>query len=154
MLPQVGPRRGACLAPGCRRLLLARCIECTLPACAFPCPLLQGICIFTRFATERPPGALHDCRILASSSAFWAPGMRHLVRRCWGGWARCGWAGTPGNGGQGGVGGIIKGCLAPPVHPPQWWWLGIRPVSRTCFAALLKKGRWVAAWGEGDCGEA
>lgn len=31
-----------------------------------------------------------------------------------------------------------------PVMRHMWWWLGIRPVSRKCFATLLGKGRSVA----------
>ncbi|KAI7840118.1 hypothetical protein COHA_006159 [Chlorella ohadii] len=31
-----------------------------------------------------------------------------------------------------------------PVMRHMWWWLGIRPVSRKCFATLLAKGRSVA----------
>ena len=31
-----------------------------------------------------------------------------------------------------------------PIMRNLWWWLGCRPVSRECFAALLRKGRSVA----------
>lgn len=35
----------------------------------------------------------------------------------------------------------LKLRLHPSTHPVRWWWLGIRPVSRKCFATLLAKGR-------------